>query len=101
MFLSFVTTSPTINVVLLKTIYPGVKVVEVVRRWITGDSSMPFSKYCAPAHPRTTYRLITVAGIQGPLSFIRWRNKSIWTKQMPILSGEKDMEWLMMDATHI
>ena len=33
--------------------------------------------------------------------FIRWRNKGIWTKLMLILLREKDMEWLMMDATHI
>lgn len=34
-------------------------------------------------------------------SFIRWRNKGIWTKLMLILVGEKGMEWLMVDATHI
>ncbi len=27
--------------------------------------------------------------------------QDIWTKQMLILSREKDMEWLMPDATHI
>ena len=33
--------------------------------------------------------------------FIRWRNKGVWTKLMLTLSGEKDMEWLMIEATHI
>ena len=33
--------------------------------------------------------------------FIRWRNKGVWTKLMLSLSGEKDMEWLMIEATHI
>ena len=33
--------------------------------------------------------------------FIRWRNKGVWTKLILSLSGEKDMEWLMIDATHI
>jgi len=82
----------------LKTTCSDAKAAEAAKQWIIGNSSMPFFGYCVPAHPgppnyggwSNTHR-----------RFIRWRNKGIWTKLMLILSGEKDIEWLMMDATHI
>ncbi len=33
--------------------------------------------------------------------FCRWRDKGVWAKLLAIVSGEPDMEWLMIDASHI
>lgn len=33
--------------------------------------------------------------------FIRWRDKGVWEKLFAALIDEPDMEWLMIDATHI
>jgi len=33
--------------------------------------------------------------------FIRWRDKGIWEKLLGILIDEPDMEWLMIDASHV
>ena len=32
--------------------------------------------------------------------FLRWGNKGIWQKVLDILSGEPELEWLMIDATY-
>lgn len=33
--------------------------------------------------------------------FIRWRDKGIWEQLLGILIDEPDMEWLMIDASHV
>ena len=33
--------------------------------------------------------------------FLRWRNAGTWEKLLEILIDEPDMEWLMIDATHV
>ena len=33
--------------------------------------------------------------------FCRWRDKGIWEKLLEQLVGEKDLEWIMIDATYI
>ena len=33
--------------------------------------------------------------------FCRWRNRGVWEELLEALSGEPDMEWLMIDASHI
>ena len=33
--------------------------------------------------------------------FLRWRNKGVWEKLLETLIDEPDMEWLMVDATHV
>ena len=33
--------------------------------------------------------------------FLRWRNAGVWEKLLEILIDEPDMEWLMVDATHV
>ena len=33
--------------------------------------------------------------------FCRWRDRKVWEKLLVALSGEPDMEWLMIDASHI
>ena len=33
--------------------------------------------------------------------FIRWRDKGIWEKLLEALMEEPDLEWLMIDASHI
>lgn len=33
--------------------------------------------------------------------FCRWRDKGIWEKLLEILIDEPDLEWLMIDASHI
>ena len=32
--------------------------------------------------------------------FLRWGNKGIWQKVLDILSGEPELEWLMIDAAY-
>lgn len=39
---------------------PDAKVVEAVKQWITGNSSIPFSRYYVPAYPGRICRPITV-----------------------------------------
>jgi transposase len=33
--------------------------------------------------------------------FYRWRDANMWEKLLALVSGEPDLEWLMIDATHI
>ena len=33
--------------------------------------------------------------------FCRWRNRGVWEDLLEALSGEPDLEWLMIDASHI
>ena len=33
--------------------------------------------------------------------FCRWRDRNVWGKLLDTLSAEPDMEWLMIDASHI
>jgi len=33
--------------------------------------------------------------------FCRWRDKGVWSSVFETLTGDPDMEWLMIDATHI
>lgn len=33
--------------------------------------------------------------------FCRWRDKGVWSSVYEILTVDTDMEWLMIDATHI
>ena len=33
--------------------------------------------------------------------FYRWRDIGAWRKLLEIVSGEPDLEWLMIDASHI
>ena len=33
--------------------------------------------------------------------FIRWRDKGIWERLLEACIDEPDMEWLMVDATHV
>jgi transposase len=33
--------------------------------------------------------------------FIRWRNAGVWERLLEVLIDEPDMEWLMVDATHV
>jgi len=33
--------------------------------------------------------------------FRTWRNKGVWQKLLEIVSDDPDLEWLMIDASHI
>ncbi len=33
--------------------------------------------------------------------FYRWRNAGVWQRLLELVSGEPDLEWLMIDASHI
>ncbi len=33
--------------------------------------------------------------------FYRWRNSGVWQRLLDLISGEPDLEWLMIDASHI
>jgi transposase len=33
--------------------------------------------------------------------FIRWRDRGVWEKLFELLIDEPDMEWLMVDASHV
>lgn len=33
--------------------------------------------------------------------FYRWRDANMWEKLLALVSGDPDLEWLMIDATHI
>ena len=33
--------------------------------------------------------------------FIRWRDKGVWERLLEVCIDEPDMEWLMVDATHV
>jgi len=56
------TTLPNINGTRLKITCPNARAAEVVKQWIIGNSSMPFSGYCVPVPPGGTCCQITVAG---------------------------------------
>lgn len=36
-----------------------------------------------------------------PRRFIRWRNAGVWERLLEACIDEPDMEWLMVDATHV
>ena len=51
-------------------------------------------------------RPITVTGKTPHRRFTRWRDKGIWTQLLHTLANDQnvdgqDMEWLMLDSTHI